>query len=210
MPRRAVATPAKIRVMRCDGGIQCGGEELLGADPPSDGAIWIDLEGSDPRFERLLAQWGFHPLAIEDTFTLSPMLALVGVGILGAIDDFVNARTGIGMRGRWKLVWQTVVALLAAFYIQRHFDITQLNIPLIGTVVIGGLLFILFAAFVIVGVSNAVNLTDGLDGLAGGVLIFSFVAYLLIALVEIPEQDYAKLRSLGDGVAYLRRRLASP
>lgn len=124
-------------------------------------------------------------MRIEDTYTLTPMLALVGVGVLGAVDDFVNARTGIGMRGRWKLVWQTVVALLAAFYIQRHFDITVINIPLLGQVVIGGLLFILFAAFVIVGVSNAVNLTDGLDGLAGGVLIFSFVAYLLIALVPV-------------------------
>jgi phospho-N-acetylmuramoyl-pentapeptide-transferase len=40
---------------------------------------------------------------------------------------------------------------------------------------------------VIVGVSNAVNLTDGLDGLAGGILIFSFVAYLLIALVAVPH-----------------------
>lgn len=128
-------------------------------------------------------------MRIEDTFTLSPMLALVGVGVLGAIDDFVNVRTGVGMRGRWKLVWQTVVALLAAFYVQRHFDITAINIPLVGTWVIGGVAFILFAAFVIVGVSNAVNLTDGLDGLAGGVLIFSFVAYLLIALVAIPEQE---------------------
>ena len=124
-------------------------------------------------------------MRIEDVYTLTPMLALVGVGVLGALDDFVNARTGIGMRGRWKLVWQTAVALLAAFYIQRHFDITVINIPLFGQVVIGGLLFILFAAFVIVGVSNAVNLTDGLDGLAGGVLIFSFVAYLLIALVPV-------------------------
>lgn len=128
-------------------------------------------------------------MRIEDTYTLSPMLALVGVGILGAIDDYVNVRTGIGMRGRWKLVWQTAVALLAAFYIQRHFDITAISIPLLGPWVIGGVLFILFTAFVIVGVSNAVNLTDGLDGLAGGILIFSFVAYLLIALVAIPEQD---------------------
>jgi phospho-N-acetylmuramoyl-pentapeptide-transferase len=44
---------------------------------------------------------------------------------------------------------------------------------------------IIFIAFVIVGTSNAVNLTDGLDGLAGGVLIFSFVAYLLISLVPV-------------------------
>jgi phospho-N-acetylmuramoyl-pentapeptide-transferase len=125
-------------------------------------------------------------LRIEDVFTLTPMLALVGVGILGAIDDFVNARTGIGMRGRYKLIWQTGVGLLAAFYIQRHYHITALNVPGLGDVGIGPVLFILFVAFIIVGASNAVNLTDGLDGLAGGVLIFSFVAYLLIALVDAP------------------------
>jgi phospho-N-acetylmuramoyl-pentapeptide-transferase len=125
-------------------------------------------------------------MRIEDVYTLTPMLALVGVGVLGAIDDYVNARTGVGMRGRWKLVWQTVVAALAAFYIQRHFDLTVINIPLVGQLEIGALLFILFVAFVIVGTSNAVNLTDGLDGLAGGILIFSFVAYLLIALVDVP------------------------
>jgi len=125
-------------------------------------------------------------MRIEDPFTLTPMLALVGVSILGAIDDFVNVRTGVGVRGRFKLVWQTIVALLAAYYIQRHFDITGVDVPFAGEVLIGGFLFILFVAFVIVGVSNAVNLTDGLDGLAAGVLIFSFVAYLLIALVEVP------------------------
>ena len=122
-------------------------------------------------------------MRIEDSVTLTPMLALVGVGILGAIDDYVNARTGVGMRGRWKLIWQTAVALLAAFYVQRHFNITVLNVPFVGEVVVGALFFALFMAFVIVGVSNAVNLTDGLDGLAAGVLIFSFVAYLLIAMV---------------------------
>jgi phospho-N-acetylmuramoyl-pentapeptide-transferase len=125
-------------------------------------------------------------MRIEDTSTLTPMLALVGVAILGAIDDFVNARTGAGVRGRFKLVWQTAVALLAGWYMQRHFEFASINIPLAGELVIGGLLFVLFVAFVIVGLSNAVNLTDGLDGLAGGVLIFSFVAYLLIALVEVP------------------------
>jgi phospho-N-acetylmuramoyl-pentapeptide-transferase len=125
-------------------------------------------------------------MRIEDVYTLTPMLALVGVAILGAVDDFVNVRTGIGMRGRHKLVWQSVVALLAAFYFWRHFHITEINIPPLGQVEIGAVLFILFVAFVIVGASNAVNLTDGLDGLAGGVLIFSFVAYLLIALVPVP------------------------
>ena len=125
-------------------------------------------------------------LRIEDVDTLTPMLALVGVGILGAIDDFVNVRWSTGMRGRWKLVWQTIVAVLAGFYIQRHFDLTGINVPGLGEIVIGPFLFILFVSFVIVGASNAVNLTDGLDGLVGGVLIFSFVAYLLIALYDMP------------------------
>ena len=125
-------------------------------------------------------------LRVEDAATLTPMLTLVGVGILGAIDDFVNVRTGIGMRGRWKLVWLTVVALLAAFYIWRHFDLTGINIPFLGQFEVAPFLLIGFIALVIVGTSNAVNLTDGLDGLAGGVLIFSFVAYLLISLVPVP------------------------
>jgi phospho-N-acetylmuramoyl-pentapeptide-transferase len=126
-------------------------------------------------------------MRIEDTSTLTPMLTLVGVGILGALDDYVNAQAGLGMRGRYKLVWQSVVALLAAWYIQRHFRITEISIPLVGDVGVAPIIFVIFVAFVIVAMSNGVNLTDGLDGLAGGVLIFSFVAYLLIALVAIPE-----------------------
>jgi phospho-N-acetylmuramoyl-pentapeptide-transferase len=130
-------------------------------------------------------------LRIEGPATLTPMLTLMGVGILGAIDDYVNVRSGAGMRGRWKLVWQTVVAILAAYYIWNHFNLTGLNIPLIGQVEVAPLLLIGFIAFVIVGASNAVNLTDGLDGLAGGVLIFSFVAYLLISLVAAPDLKIA-------------------
>jgi phospho-N-acetylmuramoyl-pentapeptide-transferase len=131
-------------------------------------------------------------LRIEDASTLTPMLTLMGVGILGAVDDFVNVRTGIGMRGRWKLVWQTAVAILAAFYIWRHFDLTGVNIPFLGQIEVMPVFLIGFIAFVIVGTSNAVNLTDGLDGLAGGVLIFSFVAYLLISLVPVEGVAIAK------------------
>jgi phospho-N-acetylmuramoyl-pentapeptide-transferase len=125
-------------------------------------------------------------LRIEDAATLTPMLMLVGVGMLGAIDDFVNIRSGIGMRGRWKLVWQTVVALLAGWYTVNHFNLTGINVPFVGQFELAIPLMIGFIAFVIVGTSNAVNLTDGLDGLAGGVLIFSFVAYLFISLVGVP------------------------
>lgn len=62
-------TEPRIRVVRCDGGIEHGGKELLDRPAKAGESIWIDLEGSDPQFEELLGQWGFHPLAIEDTFT---------------------------------------------------------------------------------------------------------------------------------------------
>ncbi len=125
-------------------------------------------------------------MRLEDVSTLIPMLTLVGVGILGAIDDYLNAKTGFGVSGRYKLVWQTVVSILAAIYIQRHFDITAINVPLVGEFAVGAVAVVVFVAFAIVATSNAVNLTDGLDGLASGILVFSFVAYLLIALVEVP------------------------
>jgi phospho-N-acetylmuramoyl-pentapeptide-transferase len=131
-------------------------------------------------------------LRIEDAATLTPMLTLMGVGILGAVDDYVNVRTGLGVRGRWKLVWQTAVAVLAGYYIQRHFELTGINVPFLGQFEVAPILLIGFIAFVIVGTSNAVNLTDGLDGLAGGVLIFSFVAYLLISLVPVEDVKNAQ------------------
>jgi magnesium transporter len=53
-----------------DGGLRTGGEELLATPPPDGGAIWIDLQGLSKQHEKLLHGWGFHPLAIEDTFTL--------------------------------------------------------------------------------------------------------------------------------------------
>ena len=130
-------------------------------------------------------------LRLEGPATLTPMLTLMGVGILGAIDDFVNVRSGIGMRGRWKLVWQTAVAILAGLYIWNHYHLTGLNIPFLGQIVVAAPILVAFIAFVIVGTSNAVNLTDGLDGLAGGVLIFSFVAYLLISLVPVTDVKLA-------------------
>ena len=64
--------------------------------------------------------------------TIVPIGALVAVGALGAIDDWVNVTYGFGIRGRHKLVWQTIVGLAAAVYIQRHFGVDEVFIPLVG------------------------------------------------------------------------------
>jgi phospho-N-acetylmuramoyl-pentapeptide-transferase len=137
-----------------------------------------------------------------DVSTYSPLAVLALVGALGAFDDFLNARTGIGIRGRHKLVWQTVVAIGVAIYVQNHFGFNGVRVPFIGDVVntntifipgfdrnieIGAILFIIVAVIAIVGASNGVNLTDGLDGLAGGTLVFAFISFLIIALLNEPR-----------------------
>jgi len=61
----------RVVVFDSDGGIRSGGEELVFAPLAEGAAIWIDLEGPDKRFEGWFRDWGFHPLAIEDTFTLA-------------------------------------------------------------------------------------------------------------------------------------------
>jgi phospho-N-acetylmuramoyl-pentapeptide-transferase len=127
-------------------------------------------------------------LGALDASTYSPIATLIGVGLLGAFDDYLNAKTGAGISARQKLLWQVVVAVLAAIYIQRHFAITEIRVPFAGDVQIGPVAYIAFAAFAIVATSNGVNITDGLDGLAGGTVIFAFVAYLIIALLNLPVQ----------------------
>jgi phospho-N-acetylmuramoyl-pentapeptide-transferase len=113
--------------------------------------------------------------------TIVPLGALVGVGALGAIDDFVNVMYGFGIRGRHKLVWQTIVGLAAAVYIQKHFAVNGIFVPLMGEWVIGAIAFGAIALFVIVATSNGVNLTDGMDGLAGGTSVFAFLSFAFIA-----------------------------
>jgi phospho-N-acetylmuramoyl-pentapeptide-transferase len=129
----------------------------------------------------------------DDVNTYSPLAALIGVGALGAFDDYLNAKTGDGVHVRQKLLWQLAVAIAAAWYIQRHFAIDAIRVPFVGEVTIGAGLYIVFAAFAIIAASNGVNITDGLDGLAGGTLIFAFVAYMIIALLNVPTQPHLAL-----------------
>jgi phospho-N-acetylmuramoyl-pentapeptide-transferase len=119
---------------------------------------------------------------------IPPLATLLLVGILGAFDDYLNARTGEGIRARHKMLWLVVVAAVAAFQIQQTYGLVGFRVPFIGDVFIEPWLYVLFAAFAIVASSNGVNITDGLDGLAGGTLVFAFVAFLLIALLNVPTQ----------------------
>ena len=119
---------------------------------------------------------------------IAPLVTLALVGLLGAADDYLNARTGEGIRVRQKLLWQIVVAAAAAWQIESTYQITAIVVPFYGNVTVEPWVFIVFAAFAIVAASNGVNLTDGLDGLAGGTLAFAFVSFLIIAVINQPPQ----------------------
>src|SRR5256885_11773284 len=112
---------------------------------------------------------------------MPPIGALVGVGALGAIVDFVTVGSGFGIGGRHRLVWQTIVAVAAAIYIQKHFAVNGIFVPLLGEWVVGAVIFGIIAVIAIVGTSNGVNLTDGMDGLAGGTSVFAFLAFAFIS-----------------------------
>ncbi|MFM2105069.1 MAG: hypothetical protein RL338_101 [Chloroflexota bacterium] len=125
---------------------------------------------------------------MPDASTFAPLAALASVGILGAFDDYLNAKTGEGIRVRQKLLWQIVFAFFAAWQIQRTYAITALAVPFVGAVPIPAELYVVFAAFAIIAASNAVNLTDGLDGLAGGTLAVAYLCFMIIALLNVPAQ----------------------
>jgi phospho-N-acetylmuramoyl-pentapeptide-transferase len=109
----------------------------------------------------------------------------VGYGILGFVDDYrkVTQGSSAGLAGRWKMFWQTLIALAVAvaIYLDPSFD-KELAVPFIKDFNPNmGLLYIPIAVFIIVGASNAVNLTDGLDGLAIGPVMIAAGAFMGLA-----------------------------
>ena len=100
------------------------------------------------------------------------LLVLVGVGYIGFVDDYrkIVHKNSKGLPGYWKYFWQSLIAIIisvALFFMMEGKSSTDLLLPFFKDFSIHlGLGFIILSYFVIVGSSNAVNLTDGLDGLA--------------------------------------------
>lgn len=118
---------------------------------------------------------------------LVPLAAILGYGFLGALDDWQGIhgkRKGKGMRIRTKLIAQVVLALLLAGVLRYILGVPDLYIPGIRFEIELGWFYIPIAGFVIVAMSNAVNFTDGLDGLAGLISATIFAAYGGIALMQ--------------------------
>ncbi|MDD4146430.1 MAG: phospho-N-acetylmuramoyl-pentapeptide-transferase [Clostridia bacterium] len=110
-------------------------------------------------------------------------LITLGFGLIGFFDDFIKVimKRPLGLRAREKILGQIILAsvftYIAVVYLGRG---TGLLVPGMSGYLNLGWFYLPFAVFVLVGTVNAVNLTDGLDGLAAGVTVFTALAYLLI------------------------------
>lgn len=119
--------------------------------------------------------------------TWLPLGALVSAAIVGLIDDYLNIRKigpcGGGLSMKYRLAVYTVIAVVAAFWFFFKLDWDIIRIPFIGNFEIG-LWSIPVIIFIIVATAFSVNEIDGLDGLAGGTLLFSFLSFGGIAFVQ--------------------------
>jgi len=125
---------------------------------------------------------------LTNLFVWIVLLVLVGFGLIGFIDDYLMQvkKQSKGLTVRRKLLLQVVVALITGIlvYVSPDFS-TQVTIPFFKNLSPDfGWGYIIFAVFVIVGASNAVNLTDGLDGLAIGPVIIAAATYMIFAYVS--------------------------
>ncbi len=119
--------------------------------------------------------------------TYLPVFGLVAAGVVGFVDDLINVRgdgKGVaGLRSQLKFALILLVALAGAFYFFYKLGYSQIHVPAVGNFEIGWLYIPLFV-LVVVSTANAVNITDGLDGLSGGLLASSFGAYAIIAFAQ--------------------------
>lgn len=119
--------------------------------------------------------------------TWLPLAALVGGGAVGLLDDLINIRgqgLGVaGLRSGVKFLLITVIAVGLGWFFYAKLGYSSVHIPFFGDLVLGWMIVPLFA-FAVVATGNAVNISDGLDGLAGGLLSIAFTCFGFIALLQ--------------------------
>ncbi|NLO88972.1 MAG: phospho-N-acetylmuramoyl-pentapeptide-transferase [Clostridia bacterium] len=117
---------------------------------------------------------------------LTAATVTLGYGIIGFMDDFIKIalKRPLGLKARYKLLGQVILGLLLTIYAVQYLGRgTGLNVPFTGAAVDLGSLYYPFVLLVLVGSTNAVNITDGLDGLAAGCTMFVSAGYVFISLM---------------------------
>jgi phospho-N-acetylmuramoyl-pentapeptide-transferase len=123
---------------------------------------------------------------LERTETWLPLAGLVVAGLIGLADDFMNIRSvgGIaGMSARMKFALNSFFLLLAGWWFYAKLGVTTIHLPWAGDWHIGIFVIALFW-LVVIATAISVNFSDGLDGLAGGLLVSSFATYAIICVIE--------------------------
>ncbi len=118
---------------------------------------------------------------------LVPLGVMLIYALIGAVDDLAGVRgvrQGEGLTARQKLLWEIGLTFVIALILHFGLDLRSMAIPGVPQKIDIGLLYIPVAMFVIIGASNAVNFTDGLDGLAGIIAASTFLAYGVIAYLQ--------------------------
>ncbi|MBY0120794.1 phospho-N-acetylmuramoyl-pentapeptide-transferase [Bacillus sp. S/N-304-OC-R1] len=111
------------------------------------------------------------------------LLVTLGFGLLGFLDDFIKValKRNLGLTSKQKLLGQIIISLIFYFVFQQNDFSTVISIPLTNISFDLGWMYALFIIFWLVGFSNAVNLTDGLDGLLSGTAAIAFGAFAVLA-----------------------------
>ena len=123
--------------------------------------------------------------------TWLPLAAFIGGGLIGFIDDLMNLygkNAVAGLRAPVKFAMISALGLFLGWFFAVKLGWTALNVPFYGTLDIGVVGMILLFAFSVVATGNAVNISDGMDGLAGGLAMMAYGSYGVIALLQ--EQWY--------------------
>jgi phospho-N-acetylmuramoyl-pentapeptide-transferase len=116
-----------------------------------------------------------------------PLGVMLAYALLGAVDDYqgFRQRPGVGMLARQKIWFQLAIALAAAILLYWRADYRGLvAVPTVRVLLDIGILYVPIAVIIITGTANAVNFTDGLDGLAGIIAATAFAAYGVIAFLQ--------------------------
>ena len=120
-------------------------------------------------------------------YTIIALISMLGFGLVGFLDDYIKVvkKSSLGLTPIQKIVGQVTLALLIPLS-QVIFkpEMTKLVIPFMDTTLDLGILYVPFMAFVIIGTVNAVNLTDGLDGLSSSITVIVSAFFIAIALMN--------------------------
>jgi len=155
--------------------------------PTGGGVLIVAIVAAIIGFSRVLSFFGILEKSLLQRGEIYlPLFTLISVGILGAIDDFLNVRERgktKGLSAKMKMIFLIFFATLAAIWFQFKLNFTAVSIPFFGIAEFG-IWFFPFLIFLIVGVSNAVNFTDGLDGLAAGILLQNFLVFAILSFIR--------------------------